>query len=227
MNILSDVLISEIIPLLSLKEIHHLSQTGPEMRKLCKEEQVWHHISERDFPNSGSKTTSWFDFYVESYNHQHLINYKYGDAPRKPCNISYIKYYEMLESARHKIPLTFSFDSNKKDKNLGRIYVIPGVTTLESFLQNIEDKIGSINYVLSFEAYSIVEVNTRLYSFSRMIYKINNDYIIKASLVRSTTDNAIINVFRYGNLKMVVCEEDYCPYTFHLSDEYFKSYLMP
>lgn len=226
MNIPSEIIVFEIIPLLSLIEIYRLYQTNHAMRKLCKEEQLWHTILVRDFPNAGSKTIFWFNFYIESYKYSRLIRHKYNDALMKPNDISYMKYHQMLESA-HKIPLTITFATDKEDQNSNRIYVIPSVTTLGSFLQNIENKIGHINYKLSFEVYGIVELEKCLYLFPKMIYKIDNNYIMRDSLVRSTTDNAITNVFRYRNLKMIVCEEDYCPYTFHLSDEYFKSYLIP
>lgn len=233
MDINSDVLITQIIPLLSLGEIKSFCQVGSDIRKICQDERVWQNIFMRDFPYSGPKQhMSWYEFYFESYKYQKMVHETYPDASTRPNNIPYSTYYQLLGTATKPKLIFYSPRIDEEDIKLGDIYVIPEITTLASFLQEIEQRIkekaGYVgDYGLECKVYTTVfGINRPKTLYPCLLCKVDNKYIARDSFGNCVSHNALRGVFKSKNLEIILYKEDHCPFAFSLSDEHLKTYLL-
>lgn len=219
MNIIPDVLITQIFPLLSLKDIHQLSLTELKMRKLCQNEQLWRTLFERDFPRSGLNNTSWSDFYIESHNCRKLIHTEFTGASITPNGITYAEYYHLLGTAK-KATIVAHFD--EQDKNWGNFYIIPKVTTLKSFLFDIQQRVNDNSdykgdYEFSFSTFGSL--------FWMSLNKIGNKYTTRDSFRKGFTAQSVGWVFTGDPVKLTLTRGN-SNFSFYLSDQMMNSCLL-
>ena len=223
MNINPDLLIFQIVPLLSLRDIKRFCLTESNISKINQDNRLWQNLFNRDFPHSGSKLNiSWFKFYLESYQYRKLVQEKYQDVVTRPYGISYAKYYQLLGTA-NKVKLTSRIGDDGYTDNLGFVYVIPNITTLGDFFQNVQQHIDKINYKGDYE----LEFATPTAQFCVILSKIGNKYFAKDSFGTYMNNNNTLNsLFGLENIEVFLFKEDHCPFTFHLSDQNMNKYLL-
>lgn len=217
MNITSDVLINQLIPLLKSSDIKKLCLVNPNMRKLCQNERLWENLSRQHF-NSNVKpnTISWFEFYVQSYKSRDLILKKYPDSPTKPDKLSYFEYYNLLDISRI-IELTKQKTMRIK-VNVGNVYIIPDITTIRMLLKQIEEKAEIVGNYYVFFGISEKDDNRTGLIITEML-KYDDKYYI------TSFTNLFENIYN-PSLKILVGERDYINEEAYEMNDEFKDLII-
>lgn len=142
-----DIILNQIIPNIPINRLKELCSSNSYFARLCQNENIWRSRIYLEYPEAGIKPVdvTWLEFYLDTKKWFDVTINKFPEIDEKPDNLLWSQYYRRLLYAT-------GFEKNiiirgNAQPQLGRVKIIPTVTTIKSLFIKIENILKQENEV--------------------------------------------------------------------------------